>query len=96
MKLRFCDVLDRILTHFKELISSEDLFLNRVYEEQSLDMGARVNLEITKVFDRVNSIGLLYDLIEEDLKSMHSTDSSSAEDDLRKLMLLKMYTDKLP
>ena len=96
MKLRFCDVLDRILTHFKELISSEDLFLNRVYEGQSLDMGARVNLEITKVFDRVNSIGLLYDLIEEDLKSMHSTDSSSAEDDLRKLMLLKMYTDKLP
>lgn len=96
MKLRFCDVLDRILTHFKELISSEDLFLNRVYEGQSLDMGARVNLEITKVFDRVNSIGLLYDLIEEDLKTMHSTDSSSAEDDLRKLMLLKMYTDKLP
>ena len=95
MKLRFCNVLDRILRHFRELMQSKALVLSRVYERQSLDMGTRVDLEMTKVFDKVGSILLLFDLIEKDLRTMEATDGSS-DAVLRELMFVKMYTDKLP
>ena len=76
-------------------MQSKALVLSRVYERESLDMGARVDLEMTKVFDKVGSILLLFDLIEKDLRTMEATDGSS-DAVLRELMFVKMYTDKLP
>ena len=47
MKLRFCDVLERILDHFEHVMSSHAVMLSRIYERRRLHMGAREDLRMS-------------------------------------------------
>ena len=81
-KLSFCDVLERIIGHFKQVMRGDaeysyPVVLNRIYERQRLQMGASDAISMRDVYAKVDSFERLLQLIEEDIITMETSMSDA-------------------